>query len=151
MTTTLLTTLVLIGAPILAGHAQQPPRQHVEHLDAGSEAEWGYAQAIEAAGTIYLSGTIGSGATLEAQMSSAYDRIRETLARYGATMQDIVKETVYTTDMQALAAANAVRKQAYGGHAPAATWVQITKLLSPRALLEIEVTAVTGSGAARAP
>ena len=107
-----------------------------------SERVWGYAQAIVIGNTIHMSGTIGGGATMEEQLRQIYRRIERGLARHGARMEHIVRETVFTKDVQALAAANAVRKTAYAGHTPAASWVQVTRLLSEQALVEIEVTAV---------
>jgi 2-iminobutanoate/2-iminopropanoate deaminase len=118
----------------------------IYHQHAPSEQEWGYAQAVVVGNTIYVSGTVSGGATMEQQIAGIYRRIARTLERHGATMQHIVRETVYTKDMQALAAANAARLAAYAGHTPAATWVQITSLLSPQAMVEIEVTAVKPSG-----
>ncbi len=112
------------------------------HEHAPSEQEWGYAQAIVLGNTIHMSGTIGGGETMEEQVRQIYRRIERGLKKHGATLQDVVKETVYTKDVDALAKANAVRKAAYGSHTPAATWVQITRLLAPGALVEIEVTAV---------
>ncbi len=114
----------------------------IYHEHAPSEREWGYAQAVVVGNTIYVSGTIGGGETMEEQVAWIYRRINRTLAKFGATMQDVVKETAYTKSVDALAKANGARKAAYGGHTPAATWVEITRLLSPSALVEIEVTAV---------
>lgn len=114
----------------------------IYHESMAGEREWAYAQAIVVGNTIYVSGTIGRGATMEEQVATIYARIERTLKRHGATLQDVVRETVYATDMDALAAANGARKKAYGTHTPAATWVQITRLLQPSAMVEIEVTAV---------
>lgn len=116
--------------------------RHIYQEYPAGEREWGYAQAVVVGNTIYMSGTVAAGATMEAQVAAIYARIGRTLTRHGFTMQDVVKETVYTRDMPALAAANAPRKAAYAGHTPAATWVEITRLLSPGAMVEIEVTAV---------
>lgn len=121
----------------------------IYHESMAGEREWGYAQAVVIGNTIHVSGTIARGATMEEQVAGVYARLARTLARHGATLEHVVKETVYTTDMEALAAANGRRKRAYGAHTPAATWVQITRLLSPGALVEIEVTAVLPAGAAR--
>jgi enamine deaminase RidA (YjgF/YER057c/UK114 family) len=53
----------------------------------------------------------------------------------------VVKETLYTTDIEAVKANNAVRKAFYKGDFPAATWVQISRLFRPTALVEVEVVA----------
>lgn len=133
-----------------AAQAQVAPRDSsivrgdrtIWHEHHPSEREWGYAQAIVIGNTIHMSGTIGGGATMEEQLRQIYRRIERGLAKHGARMEHIVRETVFTKDVQALAAANAVRKAAYAGHTPAASWVQVTRLLAEQALVEIEVTAV---------
>jgi enamine deaminase RidA (YjgF/YER057c/UK114 family) len=112
------------------------------HQYAAGERQWGYAQAVVVGNTIYVSGTVGAGETVEEELANIYRRIDRTLRANGFTMQDIVRETAYTKDIPALAAANAVRLLAYAGHTPAATWVQITRLLAEGATVEIEVTAV---------
>ena len=83
---------------------------------------------------------------MEEQVTNIYAQLKNVLSRFEATLDDVVKETVFTTDMEALKTANPVRLRAYGKHAPAATWVQIQRLFMTSALLEIEVVAVPGSG-----
>ena len=142
--------LALLTVAATSARAQVAPRDSlisrgdrtIWHEHHPSEREWGYAQAIVIGNTIHMSGTIGGGATMEEQLRQIYRRIERGLARHGARMEHIVRETVFTKDVQALAAANAVRKTAYAGHTPAASWVQVTRLLSEQALVEIEVTAV---------
>jgi 2-iminobutanoate/2-iminopropanoate deaminase len=137
-------------APSVAAQQRVQPRDSmivrgdrtIYHSNAPSEQEWGYAQAIVVGNTIYVSGTVSGGATFNDEVANVYRRLERTLRVNGFTMQDVVKETVYTKDVEALANANAARKQAYGGHNPAATWVQISRLLEAGANLEIEVTAV---------
>ena len=60
---------------------------------------------------------------------------------YGATFQNIVKENLYTTDIEAVKSYNEVRKAFYKGDYPAATWVQISRLFMQQALVEVEVIA----------
>ena len=117
-------------------------KQQVE----GVVASIGYAQAIRVGSTIYVSGAVAPGATMEEQVKGIYERLAFTLGRFGATLKDVVKETAYATDMDALKAANRVRLAAYGTHAPAATWVQISRLFMETARVEIEVVAVVRSG-----
>lgn len=114
----------------------------IYHQHAPSETEWGYAQAIVVGNTIYVSGTVSGGRTMEEEITNIYRRIERTMRVNGFTMQDVVKETAYAKDIEALAAANPARLRAYAGHTPAATWVQITRLLAEGANVEIEVTAV---------
>lgn len=146
-----LLTLSVAATPL---QAQQPARDtsivagdRVIYLEnPAAERQWGYAQAIVVGNTLYLSGAVAMGATMEEQVGRIYAHIERRLGKHGFTLRDVVKETVFTRDMEALAAANAVRLRAYDGHTPAATWVEITRLLSGGALVEIEVTAVKRGG-----
>lgn len=142
---------LLCAAPLAAQQAEpdsafRNASRIIYHEFPEPEREWGYAQAIVVGKTIYVSGTVAPGATMEAQVAGIYARLARTLEVHGFTLQDVVRETVFTRDMQALAAANAARKRAYGSHTPAATWVEVARLLSGGALVEIEVTAVKRGG-----
>lgn len=125
--------------------AESPP-QETFHLHRESERAVGYAQAIKVGDTVYVSGTVGRGDTLEEQLEAAYTRIGITLDSFGADFADIVRETIYTTDFDALIAATPARQAFYGEHLPAATWVGIDRLYMPEARIEIEITAIIGSG-----
>ncbi len=112
------------------------------HLSEKGEKEWGYAQAVRVGNTLYLSGTTGRGATMADQVKNAYERIRRTLEHFGADFGDVVKETVFTTDIEALKAASATRKEFYAGRTPASSWIGIDRLFVPEIMVEIEVIAV---------
>jgi enamine deaminase RidA (YjgF/YER057c/UK114 family) len=56
-------------------------------------------------------------------------------------MADVLKETVYVTDMDAMLAANGERAAAYGAHTPACTVVEIRRLAFPACMAEIELVA----------
>jgi 2-iminobutanoate/2-iminopropanoate deaminase len=63
------------------------------------------------------------------------------LADYNATTSDIVKEVIYTTNIDELIAAKAERKKYFANNEyPASTWVQIERLYSPDMKVEIDVT-----------
>jgi len=100
----------------------------------------GYAQVVKVDNVLYVSGTVATGIT-EKDLRHVYRVIEKSLQHYGATMQNVVKETVFTTDIEAVKALNQVRKQLYNGDYPASTWVQISRLFMPEAKLEIEVVA----------
>jgi enamine deaminase RidA (YjgF/YER057c/UK114 family) len=100
----------------------------------------GYAQAVLVDNVLYISGTVASG-DMAAQLKGAYTGIERTLKAYGATFQNVVKENLYTTDIEAVKSNNEIRKAFYKGDYPAATWVQISRLFMPQALVEVEVIA----------
>lgn len=100
----------------------------------------GYAQAVKVGNIIYVSGTVARDISPEG-ITQLYGTIQKTLAHYGASFRHVVKENLYTTDIEAMKKHNAARKQFYRGDFPAATWVQITRLYMEDAKLEVEVIA----------
>ena len=100
----------------------------------------GYAQAVKIDNVIYISGTVARDVTPEG-IKRVYENLGRTLQHYGATFQNVVKENLYTTDIEAMKQHNAVRKAFYKGDFPAATWVQISRLFMADAKLEIELVA----------
>ena len=115
------------------------------------EKEYGYAQAVKVGDTIYVSGQVshddmgnivGQG-DMEAQMRQAYANVRKVLSQYGATMDNIVDEILFVTDMNtAFAAAVKCRNEVFSG-APnvASTIVQIQHLAFPELMIEIKCVA----------
>ncbi len=83
------------------------------------------------------------------QAQTIYRRIGRVLAEAGATPQDIVFIRTYSTDMRFQPMIREERVKFLGGHRPASTSVQVVALARPEFLLEIEVVAVIGEGAAR--
>ncbi len=113
----------------------------------------GYANGILAAGrTIWVAGQIGldpAGAIapdLPAQVEQALGNIAAVLATAGARPEQIVRLTWYMTDLALYAARlkdiGAAYRRVMGRHYPTMTVVEITRLVEPRALVEIEATAV---------
>ena len=106
-----------------------------------SDTSAGYAQAVLVDNVLYISGTVSRGTTMAEQLKGAYTSIERTLQQYGLTFQHVVKETLFTTDIEAVKQNNDVRKPFFKGDFPAATWVQISRLYMPTALVEVEVIA----------
>lgn len=100
----------------------------------------GYAQAVKIDNVIYISGTVAREVTPEG-IKRVYTALEKTLQHYGASFQNVVKENLYTTDIEAMKQYNAIRKTFYKGDFPAATWVQISRLYMADARLEIELIA----------
>jgi 2-iminobutanoate/2-iminopropanoate deaminase len=98
----------------------------------------GYAEAVLVDNVLYISGAVGKG-TIAEQLNGIYVFLEKTLKAHGATFQNVVKETLFTTDMNAVRANNEVRKAFYKGDFPAATWVQVSRLYSARPDAQIEV------------
>jgi 2-iminobutanoate/2-iminopropanoate deaminase len=98
----------------------------------------GYTEAVLADNVLYISGWLDKG-TIPEQLQGIYTALGKILKAYGASYQNVVKETLFTTDMEAVKSNNSVRKAFYQGDYPAATWVQISRLYDGRADAQIEV------------
>lgn len=109
------------------------------------EDEIGYAQAVRVGNTLYVSGAVGAG-EMSAAIKSAYGEIERTLAAYRLTFAHVVKENVYTTNLDDFIQHKAERRAYYGTDFPAATWVQVSRLYRPNFVLEVEVVAVCPEG-----
>lgn len=99
-----------------------------------------YAQALRVGDVLYISGTVTTELS-EKGVKQVYAGMERSLKQYGLTFQHVVKENLYTTDIEAMKQLNYVRKQFYKGDFPAATWVQIVRLFMPDAKLEVELVA----------
>ena len=125
--------------------------KQVKSLGMPWEKEYGYAQAVKVGDTIYVSGQVSHDETgkivgvgdMEAQMRQAYTNIKKLLAQYGATMDNIVDEILFVTDMNtAFAAAVKCRQDIFSGTPiVASTIVQIQRLAFPELMIEIRCVA----------
>jgi enamine deaminase RidA (YjgF/YER057c/UK114 family) len=106
---------------------------------------YGFSQAVKVGDTIYVSGQTGSDpeSDMETQMREAYAGIAKALGQLGATMDDVVDETLYVADMNAaIACAAKVRGEAYGGRFElASSLIGIDRLGGPGLEIEIKCTA----------
>ena len=108
-----------------------------------------YSQAIEANGTLYISGQIPLDPQtmefvsddLEAQTHQCLKNIQAILSEAGYTLENIVKCGIFLADMNDFTVVNDVYAQYFSNHKPARACVQVARL--PRdAKIEIEAIAV---------
>ncbi|MEQ1678099.1 MAG: RidA family protein [Chitinophagaceae bacterium] len=100
----------------------------------------GYVQVVKVDNVLYISGAVAREVTPEG-ITRVYQSLERSLKSFGATFQNVVKENLYTTDMEAMKKYNDARKVFYKGDFPAATWVQIARLFMHDARLEVELIA----------
>ncbi len=116
------------------------------------EEGYGYSQAVKVKDFIFVSGQVshddegnilGVG-DFEAQMRNAYANVQKMLAQYGASMDHVVEDTLYVTDMEAaMAVAGTVREDFYGdSDRSASTIVEINRLALPEWMIEIKCVAL---------
>jgi 2-iminobutanoate/2-iminopropanoate deaminase len=126
-----------------------PRVKQVFHLNT-YEKDFGFSQAVLIDKTLYISGSVAADekgrlvapGDMAGQMRAVYSNIQRTLAAHGADFEEVVKETIYTTNMDALLKASDVRLEYYNKELlPTTSWVQVQRLVDPGFLIEIEVVA----------
>ena len=111
------------------------------HENEAVETDIGYCQAVRVGKRLYVPGSAAKGEMTSA-IQSVYRNLQKTLEANGLSFADVVKENVYSTDLDAFIQNKALRKQFYGsGTLPAATWVQVQRLYTPAIVLEVELVA----------
>jgi enamine deaminase RidA (YjgF/YER057c/UK114 family) len=139
-------------------------RKDVKGFGMPWEEQYGYSQAVKIGDTIYVSGQLShddqgnmvgpaplddSGrirdhSNMETQMRQTYANAKKILNQFGATLDDVVEEVLYVTDMDAaFPVAGPVRKEMYGAKKPAvaSTMLVTPRLALPGQLIEIKFIA----------
>jgi 2-iminobutanoate/2-iminopropanoate deaminase len=128
----------------LSAMAQQPAPITKEkwHWDnpLKQDTSAGYVQTVKVGNVLYISGAVAREVNPDG-ITRVYKALERSLNSFGATFQNVVKENLYTTDIEAMKTHNAARKVFYKGDFPAATWVQISRLYMTDAKLEVELIA----------
>ncbi|MGH7497927.1 MAG: RidA family protein [Gemmatimonadales bacterium] len=110
----------------------------------------GYSRAVRIGGTIHVAGTTATGpdgslvgaGDMYAQTVQALQNIEAALRAAGATMADVVRTRIFTTDMDRWQEIGRAHGEVFGEIRPASTMVEVTRLVDPVLLVEIEADAV---------
>lgn len=113
------------------------------------EAIGPYSQAIESNGFLFLSGQIAIdpstnqivGSNIESQTRQIFKNIKAVLKAAGTKMNNVVKCTVFMTDLNDFNKMNKLYEEEFEGHKPARSTVQVARLPKD-VLIEIECVAV---------
>jgi enamine deaminase RidA (YjgF/YER057c/UK114 family) len=109
------------------------------------QERYGFADAVIAGDTIYLSGVVvgqRSGETLDAAYDRAYRQIGAILARAGASWDEVVDMTSYHTDVTAqFEAMAAVHRRYVNAPFPAWTAIDVDRLIPDGGITEIKIVA----------
>jgi enamine deaminase RidA (YjgF/YER057c/UK114 family) len=111
------------------------------------EAAVGYSRAVRVGQYVAIAGTTGAGPVddIAAQTRDALRRIALALGEAGAALSDVVRTRLYVTDISRWREVAAVHAEVFGQIRPAATMVEVSALIAPGLLVEIEVDAYVGS------
>jgi enamine deaminase RidA (YjgF/YER057c/UK114 family) len=114
------------------------------------EARIGYSRAVRVNNHIHVSGTtaVRSDGTIAApddpyaQTIQALKNIETALQAAGGSLADVVRTRIYVTNMDHSSEIGRAHGELMGGIRPAATMVEVSRLISPDMLVEIEAEAV---------
>lgn len=112
-------------------------------VSSGSEYETavGYSRAVRTGPWVVVAGTTGAGDDIGSQTRDALRRIETALHEAGASLSDVVRTRLYVTDICRWRDVGAVHAEVFGDIRPVATMVEVSALISPDLLVEIEVDA----------
>ena len=116
------------------------------------ESQVGYCRAIRVGSHVAVSGTAPVGDDGEvvgvgdayAQAKRCIEIIEKALVEVGAELADVVRTRMFVTDISQWEAIGRAHGEAFGEIRPATTMVEVTALIGPDMLVEIEADAIVG-------
>jgi enamine deaminase RidA (YjgF/YER057c/UK114 family) len=126
----------------------------MQRLNISSGTPWefivGYSRAVRIGDHVWVSGTTASDAAgnviakgdAAGQTRYILKKIENALREAGASLADVVRTRVYVTNIAEWAAIGRVHGEVFGEIRPASAMVEVSKLIDPAHLVEIEVDAL---------
>lgn len=128
-----------------------------QRITISSGAPWeplvGYSRAVRVGNEIHVSGTtavdengilVGAG-DAGAQTRHILGIIRQALEEAGASLEDVVRTRIYVTDISQWEDIGRAHGSFFGDIRPAATMIEVSRLIDPDMLVEIEATAIVST------
>jgi len=126
-----------------------------KRINISTGAKWedivGYSRAVRLGNQIEISGTVsikegkvfGEGDAY-VQTQQIISIIKDSLTKAGGRLEDVVRTRIFVTDISQWEKIGRAHGEAFGDIKPATSMVEVSKLISPEYLLEIEATAIIG-------
>ena len=114
------------------------------------ESVVGYSRAVRVGSWVSVAGTTAAaegggaigGADVGAQAREALSRIAAALEQAGAGLQDVVRTRIFVTDISSWQEVGRAHGEFFGSIRPATSMVEVSRLIDPALLVEIEADAV---------
>ncbi len=134
----------------LARHGVSSARRQNISSASPWEAIVGYSRAVRAGRTVHVAGTTATGDDGEivapgdpaGQTRFALEKIARALAQGGASLRDVVRTRIFVTDISNWEAIGRIHGEYFAEIRPAATMVEVSRLITPGLLVEIEADAI---------
>ena len=114
----------------------------------------GYSRAVRVGDRVYVAGTtaalpdggVFAPGDAYGQAKRCFEIIAHALTEAGATLADVVRTRMFVTDISRWEEFGRAHGEVFGTIKPAATMVEVSRLIDPAMLIEVEVEAVAQSG-----